>query len=90
MQVTDMAENENKNGSTESAHLLELVDISVHYGAVVGLDKVSLAVNKGELVAVMGPQRRGEIDSLEGNHAIGARCRRHGIPARTIARCGDS
>ena len=65
MQVTDMAENVNKNGVAESSHLLELEDISVHYGAVVGLDKVSLAVNKGELVAVMGPNGAGKSTVLK-------------------------
>ena len=46
-------------------HLLELVDISVHYGAVIGLDKVSLAVNEGELVAVMGPNGAGKSTVLK-------------------------
>ncbi len=45
--------------------LLELVDISVHYGAVVGLDKVSLAVMKGDLVAVMGPNGAGKSTVLK-------------------------
>ena len=49
----------------EPDHLLELVDISVHYGAVVGLDKVSLSVNKGELVAVMGPNGAGKSTVLK-------------------------
>ena len=48
-----------------TGHLLELVDISVHYGAVIGLDKVSLAVDQGELVAVMGPNGAGKSTVLK-------------------------
>ena len=53
------------NGTEANEHLLELVDISVHYGAVVGLDKVSLAVDQGELVAVMGPNGAGKSTVLK-------------------------
>ena len=49
----------------EAPHLLELIDISVHYGAVVGLDKISLQVDKGELVAVMGPNGAGKSTVLK-------------------------
>ena len=57
----------NCDGSDAPANdaLLELVDISVHYGAVIGLDKVSLAVNQGELVAVMGPNGAGKSTVLK-------------------------
>ena len=37
----------------------------MHYGAVIGLDKVSLAVNRGELVAVMGPNGAGKSTVLK-------------------------
>ena len=50
----------------ESEHLLELVDLSVHYGAVIGLDKVSIQVDEGELVAVMGPNGAGKSTVLKG------------------------
>lgn len=49
----------------DGRHLLELLDISVHYGAVIGLDKVSLAINRGELVAVMGPNGAGKSTVLK-------------------------
>ena len=45
--------------------LLKLVDISVHYEAVVALDSVSLGVNEGEMVAVMGPNGAGKSTVLK-------------------------
>ncbi len=54
-----------ENGTQTDENLLELIDISVHYGAVIGLDKVSLAVNRGELVAVMGPNGAGKSTVLK-------------------------
>ena len=46
-------------------HLLNLVDISVHYDAVVALDEASLGVRKGEVVAVMGPNGAGKSTVLK-------------------------
>ena len=45
--------------------LLELVDVSVSYGAVLALDGVSLGVRKGEVAAVMGPNGAGKSTVLK-------------------------
>ncbi len=45
--------------------LLELVDISVHYGAVVALDEVSIGIEQREVVAVMGPNGAGKSTVLK-------------------------
>ena len=53
-----------KNGNSEK-RILELVDISVHYGAVIALSEASLGVDKGEVVAVMGPNGAGKSTVLK-------------------------
>ncbi len=45
--------------------LLELVDISVRYGAVKALDSVSVGVEKGEAAAVLGPNGAGKSTVLK-------------------------
>ena len=45
--------------------LLELVDVSVSYGAGLALDRASLGVRKGEVAAVMGPNGAGKSTVLK-------------------------
>ena len=51
------------NGKTEQT--LKLVDISVRYGAVAALDRVSVEVRAGEMAAVMGPNGAGKSTVLK-------------------------
>ena len=53
----------NVNGN--SKHTLKLVDISVRYGAVAALDRVSVQVHAGEMAAVMGPNGAGKSTVLK-------------------------
>ena len=48
-----------------NGYLLNLVDISVHYDAVIALEEASLGVRKGEVVAVMGPNGAGKSTVLK-------------------------
>ncbi len=60
-----MTINESADTSGAGRAHLELVDISVRYGAVRALDEVSLGIQKGEVVAVMGPNGAGKSTVLK-------------------------
>ena len=49
----------------EGGMLLELVDVSVHYGVVVALDRASVGIHRGEMVAIMGPNGAGKSTVLK-------------------------
>ena len=57
--------NEDGAGASNGAMLLELVGVSVSYGAVRALEEASLGVRKGEVVAVMGPNGAGKSTVLK-------------------------
>lgn len=62
---TKLAESRSDSAADGAGMLLELRDLSVHYGAVVALDRASLGVQRGELVAVMGPNGAGKSTVLK-------------------------
>ncbi|MEO0084452.1 MAG: ATP-binding cassette domain-containing protein, partial [candidate division WOR-3 bacterium] len=45
--------------------LLQLHDVSVHYGGVKALDGVDVALDEGEIVALMGPNGAGKSTILK-------------------------
>jgi len=50
---------------SEKTNYFELDGVSVHYGRAIALASVSLTVNKGELVAVIGPNGTGKSTLLK-------------------------
>ena len=53
--------------------LLEVRDVVVHYGRIQALHGVSLVVHEGELVTLLGLQRRGQDDDDAGDLRVCAR-----------------
>ena len=49
----------------DSGMMLELREVSVHFGAVVAVERVTLGVGRGELAAVMGPNGAGKSTVLK-------------------------
>ena len=77
--------------------MIEITDLAVHYGAVVALRGVSLAIQPGEAVSVIGPNGAGMTSLLRcvaglikpasgsvtlGDRSIG------GKPANAVSRLG--
>ncbi len=52
-------------GNVDPEMILELRDVSVHFGAVVALERVTMGVGRGELAAVMGPNGAGKSTVLK-------------------------
>ncbi len=64
MDSTELADI-SRGGDAGASGFLRLENISVHYGAVVALDRISLGVREGEVVAVMGPNGAGKSTVLK-------------------------
>ena len=52
---------ENRN---ESANVLRLKDITMQFGGVVAINNLSLEVNQGEIVALIGPNGAGNTTAF--------------------------
>ena len=63
--IKEGAQGSMNGGGSGEEMLLELVDVSVHYRAVIALDTVSVGARRGELVAVMGPNGAGKSTVLK-------------------------
>ena len=51
-----------------SQNVLRLDNITMQFGGVVAVDNLSLEVNEGEIVALIGPQRRGQDHRVQHHH----------------------
>ena len=65
MAIDETATNSLPASDAHNGMILELRDVSVHFGAVVALERVSLGVGTGELAAVMGPNGAGKSTVLK-------------------------
>ena len=65
MEESQQKTNGHQANSDEGEALLQLVDVSVQYMAVLALNRASLEVKSGELVAVMGPNGAGKSTVLK-------------------------
>ncbi len=59
-----LSQTEETDTANSQNRLLELEGVSVHYGAVVALDDISLGLAAGEIIAVMGPNGAGKSTVL--------------------------
>ncbi|HVT41368.1 MAG TPA: branched-chain amino acid ABC transporter permease/ATP-binding protein [Acidimicrobiales bacterium] len=82
------------NGHTRAAPeehavpLLEVQDLTVRYGGVVAVDKVSFCVERGQIVGLIGPNGAGKtttIDALCGFHACSGTVRFDGQDLEGLA-----
>lgn len=49
---------------TDSAPILDVRDVSLHFGGIVALDKVSITVDRGEIYGLVGPNGAGKTTLL--------------------------
>ena len=77
--------------------LLEVTDLVVHYGKALALERVSLSVERGQLVGVLGPNGAGKTTLLKAisrsvapsaGHVVFDGRSLDGLPAHKVVGCG--